>query len=167
MKHTFALFSIVLASGLSAVGATSIRLRDVTDSAGIRFIHSDGSSGRQYIVETVASGLGLIDFDGDGWLDILFLSGSPLPGTPPTPKAPVHALYRNNGNGAFTDVTARSGLDLPGYAIGGLSVGESKTEMHETLELVVPLMPAGRPRYLMGVGEPEDLASARASAKAV
>ncbi|HSA03864.1 MAG TPA: CRTAC1 family protein, partial [Candidatus Paceibacterota bacterium] len=130
MKHTFAFFSIVLASGLSAIGATSIRLRDVTDSAGIRFIHSDGSSGRQYIVETVASGLGLIDFDGDGWLDILFLSGSPLPGTPPTPKAPVHALYRNNGNGSFTDVTARSGLDLPGYAMG-CAVGDYNNDGHE------------------------------------
>jgi queuine tRNA-ribosyltransferase len=49
------------------------------------------------------------------------------------------------------------GLDLPGYAIGGLSVGESKAEMHAMLELVTPLLPEDKPRYLMGVGSPEDL----------
>ena len=48
-------------------------------------------------------------------------------------------------------------LDLPGYAIGGLSVGESKAQMHAMLELVTPLLPEDRPRYLMGVGSPEDL----------
>ncbi len=48
-------------------------------------------------------------------------------------------------------------LDLPGYAIGGLSIGESKAEMHAMLEEVTPLLPAHKPRYLMGVGAPEDL----------
>jgi queuine tRNA-ribosyltransferase len=49
------------------------------------------------------------------------------------------------------------GLDFPGYAIGGLSVGESKEEMLSTLDVVDPLLPSGKPRYLMGVGTPEDL----------
>jgi queuine tRNA-ribosyltransferase len=48
-------------------------------------------------------------------------------------------------------------LDTPGIAIGGLSVGESKAEMHETLDVVMPILPEGKPRYLMGVGTPEDL----------
>jgi queuine tRNA-ribosyltransferase len=48
-------------------------------------------------------------------------------------------------------------LDLPGIAIGGLSVGETKAEMHSTLDLVIPLLPEDKPRYLMGVGTPEDL----------
>jgi queuine tRNA-ribosyltransferase len=48
-------------------------------------------------------------------------------------------------------------LDTPGIAIGGLSVGETKEEMHTTLDVVTPLLPEGRPRYLMGVGTPEDL----------
>ncbi len=50
-----------------------------------------------------------------------------------------------------------SDLDLPGYAIGGLSIGESKAEMHAMLEEAVPLLPAHKPRYLMGVGAPEDI----------
>ncbi len=48
-------------------------------------------------------------------------------------------------------------LDFPGYAIGGLSVGERPEEMYQTLEATVPSMPEGKPRYLMGVGRPEDL----------
>jgi queuine tRNA-ribosyltransferase len=48
-------------------------------------------------------------------------------------------------------------MDFPGYAIGGLSVGEPKTEMHEMLEATVPFLPTGRPRHLLGVGSPEDL----------
>ncbi|MBN1589005.1 MAG: tRNA guanosine(34) transglycosylase Tgt [Pirellulales bacterium] len=51
-------------------------------------------------------------------------------------------------------------LDLPGYAIGGLSVGESPDEMYQVLDSTVPAMPADRPRYLMGVGRPEDLLAA-------
>jgi queuine tRNA-ribosyltransferase len=50
-----------------------------------------------------------------------------------------------------------AGLPFPGIAIGGLSVGESKDEMHATLDLVTPLLPKNKPRYLMGVGTPEDL----------
>lgn len=64
--------------------------------------------------------------------------------------------------GIFTDlreesVKAISELDLPGFSIGGLSVGESKDIMHEVLEKTTPLIPDGKPRYLMGVGAPEDL----------
>ena len=62
----------------------------------------------------------------------------------------------------FPDLRARSAeelvkLDFPGYAVGGLSVGEPKENMYEILEFLHPLLPADKPRYLMGVGEPEDL----------
>jgi queuine tRNA-ribosyltransferase len=50
-----------------------------------------------------------------------------------------------------------SSLDMPGVAIGGLSVGETKEEMHNTLDIVLPLLPENKPRYLMGVGTPEDI----------
>ena len=50
-----------------------------------------------------------------------------------------------------------SSLDTPGVAIGGLSVGETKEEMHNTLDVVLPLLPENKPRYLMGVGTPEDI----------
>ncbi|MCC6188739.1 MAG: tRNA guanosine(34) transglycosylase Tgt [Anaerolineales bacterium] len=72
------------------------------------------------------------------------------------------ALFGIVQGGIFPDLRAESarylvGLDFPGYAIGGLAVGESKAQMHAMLEVVDAELPAGRPRYLMGVGSPEDL----------
>ena len=72
------------------------------------------------------------------------------------------ALFGIVQGGIFPDLRAESArflsaLDFPGYAIGGLSVGETKAEMHAMLEVVEPLLPANKPRYLMGVGSPEDL----------
>ncbi|PWH17035.1 MAG: tRNA guanosine(34) transglycosylase Tgt [Ardenticatenia bacterium] len=72
------------------------------------------------------------------------------------------ALYGIVQGGVFQDLRIQSAqflraLDLPGYAIGGLSVGETKAEMHQVLEWLHPELPRDRPRYLMGVGSPEDL----------
>ncbi|MCI0518810.1 MAG: tRNA guanosine(34) transglycosylase Tgt [Chloroflexi bacterium] len=72
------------------------------------------------------------------------------------------ALFGIVQGGVFADLRQRSAefiarLDLPGCAIGGLSVGESKEEMHAMLDVALPLLPEDRPRYLMGVGTPEDL----------
>jgi queuine tRNA-ribosyltransferase len=72
------------------------------------------------------------------------------------------ALFGIVQGGAFADLRTQSaefiaGLDLPGHAIGGLSVGESKVDMHAMLEVVNAVLPAQKPRYLMGVGSPEDL----------
>ncbi len=72
------------------------------------------------------------------------------------------ALFGIVQGGIFPDLREESaryltGLDFPGYAIGGLAVGESKAQMHATLEVVNAVLPAGKPRYLMGVGSPEDL----------
>jgi queuine tRNA-ribosyltransferase len=72
------------------------------------------------------------------------------------------ALFGIVQGGIFPDLRGRSAEDLrdlnfPGYAIGGLAVGETKDEMYATLDFTVPMLPADRPRYLMGVGTPEDL----------
>ncbi len=77
-------------------------------------------------------------------------------------KRSDQALYGIVQGGIFPDLRAQSsefiaGLDFPGYAIGGLSVGETKSEMHQMIELVNDILPADKPRYLMGVGSPEDL----------
>ncbi|MFQ5576667.1 MAG: tRNA guanosine(34) transglycosylase Tgt [Anaerolineae bacterium] len=75
---------------------------------------------------------------------------------------PDQALYGIVQGGIFAQLRAESarfltGLDFPGYAIGGLSVGERKADMHAMLEVLHPLLPRRKPRYLMGVGSPEDL----------
>lgn len=75
------------------------------------------------------------------------------------------ALFGIVQGGIFPDLREQSSaflqrLDFPGYAIGGLAVGETKTQMYETLDHTMPTLPANKPRYLMGVGEPDDLAQA-------
>ncbi|MBN1967138.1 MAG: tRNA guanosine(34) transglycosylase Tgt [Anaerolineae bacterium] len=75
---------------------------------------------------------------------------------------PDQALFGIVQGGIYPDlrsesVAALTPYDFPGYAVGGLAVGETKAEMYATLEHTLPLLPADRPRYLMGVGSPEDL----------
>jgi enediyne biosynthesis protein E4 len=102
--------------------AVSIRFKDVTAQTGIQFIHNDGGSGRRYLVETMSAGVGLFDFDGDGWIDIYFLNGAPLPGTE-VDFVPRNALYRNEGNWKFADVTDLAGVGDAGFGLG-LAVGD-------------------------------------------
>jgi len=97
--------------------AGDIRLTDVTEQSGITFQHTDGSSGRHYIVETVTAGLALFDYDSDGLIDIYFLNGAPLKGTKVS-TPPRNALYRNLGHWRFQDMTMPSGLGDKGYGLG-------------------------------------------------
>ncbi len=101
---------------------STILLNDVTKQSGISFRHADGSSGRYYIVESVSSGLALLDYDSDGDVDIYFLNGGALKGTK-YENTPRNALYRNDGNWRFTDITKESGLGDPGHALG-VTVGD-------------------------------------------
>ena len=109
---------LIFASVSQVQAGSSIRFRDATEASGIKFVHNDGSTGKRYIMETVASGLGLIDYNGDGWPDIYFLNGAPLPDATKTNRSPGNALYRNNRDGTFTDVTAESGTGVYGDCFG-------------------------------------------------
>ena len=112
---TIGVFPVTFAHG-------QIRLSNVTRETGITFIHTDGSCGNRYIMETVCCGLALLDYDRDGDLDIYFLNGAPLRGTiVDTP--PRNALYRNDGGMKFTDVTAIAGVGDTGYGLG-VAVGD-------------------------------------------
>lgn len=110
----------VLMFNITAVSAQPpgpILLTDVTPQSGITFQHTDGSSGRYYIIETVCAGLALFDYDNDGDEDIYFLSGGALPGTD-FKVPPRNALYRNDGDWRFTDVTRTSGLGDQAHSLG-------------------------------------------------
>jgi hypothetical protein len=132
MKCTLLHVALLGFAASAFAAGTTIRFRDATDACGIRFVHSDGSSGHRYIVETVASGLGLIDYDGDGWPDIFFLSGAPFPGDPAPARRPSCALYHNNRDGTFTDVTAASGAGLTNYCLG-CAVADYDNDGHEDI----------------------------------
>lgn len=110
------------AAAVGAQGAPGIRFTEVTEAAGIRFIHSSGGAGRHYLVETVPGAGAFLDYDGDGWLDLFLTQGAPLSGTKRhEPLLP--ALYRNNRNGTFVEVTREAGLSREGYLLG-VSVGD-------------------------------------------
>jgi hypothetical protein len=94
-----------------------IHFTDATTESQITFRFTDGASGRRYIVETVVAGLATFDYDGDGLIDIYFLNGAPLPGAE-TNEVPRDALYRNNGDWTFTDVTEAAGIGDSGYGMG-------------------------------------------------
>ncbi len=104
---------------IAAMGPTpppsSVQFKDITAQAGIHFKHNAGKEGRKYLPETMGAGVALFDYNNDGKLDILFVNSKDW--TPHGRKS-IAALYRNNGDGTFTDVTAGSGLDIEMYGIG-------------------------------------------------
>ena len=98
-----------------AVAGTSVQFVDVTQKAGIGFVHHNGATGKKLLPEAMGSGCAFIDLDGDGWPDILLINGKDWV---PSGKHYFPALYRNNRNGTFTDITRDSGLDVEMYGMG-------------------------------------------------
>ncbi|MEE3258612.1 MAG: VCBS repeat-containing protein, partial [Candidatus Latescibacterota bacterium] len=94
-----------------------IQFVQVTAEAGIDFAHYNGFSGNYYYVETFGGGAAFFDYDGDGWMDLFLVNGTYLKGYPPDPL-PVNRLYRNGGDGRFSDVTPTTNLADPQYGFG-------------------------------------------------
>ena len=106
------------------------RLADVAEKAGLTGISVGGHADRtDYIIETMSCGAAFFDYDNDGWLDILVLSGSRFR-DPPADAS--NRLYRNNRDGTFTDVTQEAGLFRTGYAYG-VTVGDYNNDGFEDL----------------------------------
>jgi hypothetical protein len=110
-----------LAANGGALAAHGFELVDVTARAGVQFEHNSGAFGGKFLPETLGSGCAFLDYDGDGWQDILLINGMDWPGH--KKRRSTLRLYRNNGNGTFTDVTSRAGLDVELYGMG-VSVGD-------------------------------------------
>jgi enediyne biosynthesis protein E4 len=106
-------------------GGWKVRFTDIAAAAGLRHEVTYGHADRKrFIIETNGSGVALVDFDRDGWLDAFVLSGSRLSdqsrttATFPPGREPTNRLYRNRGNGTFEDVTDRAGMRRSGWASG-------------------------------------------------
>jgi len=89
---------------------------DVAASAGLTFTHDRGATPAHQLPETMGSGVAWIDYDNDGWMDLYVVQSGPFPPNG-SPRA-QDRLYRNNGNGTFTDVTAKAGLKDAAYGMG-------------------------------------------------
>ena len=100
---------------------SGVQFNDVAAEAGITFRHENGASPEKHMFETFGSGVGVIDFDNDGWPDLFFANGADLGHGK---RSPGNALYRNLGNGKFEDVTAKSGVAGNGMFATGVTVGD-------------------------------------------
>jgi hypothetical protein len=101
--------------------APGFRLVDVTSQAGIHFQHNSGAYGGKLLPETLGSGCAFLDYDADGWQDILLVNAMDWPGH--KRQRSTLRLYRNNRNGTFADVTKSAGLDIEMYGMG-VAVGD-------------------------------------------
>ncbi len=98
-------------------GQTRLRFTDITLAAGIDFVHETGAFGEKWMPETMGSGAAFLDYDVDGWPDVLLVNGSQWPGHESGDRATAR-LYRNMGGGQFRDVTRSAGLDFSVYGMG-------------------------------------------------
>ncbi len=101
--------------------APGFRFTDVTTQAGVQFQHNSGAYGGKLLPETLGSGCAFLDYDADGWQDILLINGTDWPEH--KRQRSTLRLYKNNRNGTFTDVTRAAGLDLEMYGMG-VAVGD-------------------------------------------
>ena len=100
------------------------KFTDVTSAAGVTFRHQNGAYGEKLLPETMGGGVAFLDYDGDGFQDLLLINSAYWPGyTPAGAAAATPALYHNDGHGHFTDVTMGSGLDVSLYGMG-VAVGD-------------------------------------------
>jgi hypothetical protein len=118
MRAAPALLSLLIApclgSGSVAPDAPEwIQLEDVAEAAGLRFQHTNGASGEHLFPETLGSGCAFLDYDRDGWLDVYLVNAGDF-----RARGAPNALYRNQRDGTFRDVTDEAGVGDTGYGIG-------------------------------------------------
>lgn len=107
-----------------------IQFTDVTSQAGIHFTYNSGAFGKKYLPETMGPGVCAIDYDNDGWQDILLVNSMDWPGHKTGKSFP--ALYHNNKDGTFTDVTRQAGLAVEMYGLG-CTVGDYDNDGYDDI----------------------------------
>jgi enediyne biosynthesis protein E4 len=122
-KAAISAIPIIIAAGMLLVtaqnkpGASLPSFTDITSAAGIRFKHLSGAPEKNFIFEAKGGGIGLLDYDKDGFLDIYFINGNTVENLARGIVSP-NALYHSNGDGTYTDVTNRAGVQGRGWGMG-------------------------------------------------
>jgi hypothetical protein len=119
----FALVAALVAAHAKNPPASHPHFVDITRSAGIHFVHNNGAFGKEYLPETLGSGVAFIDYNNSGRQSILLINGEDWPGHPVHHGRTTMELWRNNGNGSFTNVTRQAHLDVPVYGMG-VTIGD-------------------------------------------
>ncbi|HSY00762.1 MAG TPA: VCBS repeat-containing protein, partial [Acidobacteriaceae bacterium] len=101
-----------------ATATPPIQFEDKLRTSRIDFVLRNSVSPQRYTIETMTGGVALFDYNNDGLLDIFFVNGAAIPSLQKTSPAYHNRLFRNNGDGTFTDVTERAGLKGLGYSMG-------------------------------------------------
>jgi enediyne biosynthesis protein E4 len=131
MTNIRLLLILLLASvAIDSIRAQEITFRDITAQAGIHFTHNNAAFGKKYLPETMGPGCAFIDYDSDGYPDILLVNGQDWPGHTKTPS--TLKLYHNNKNGTFTDVTSKAGLAITMFGMG-VAVGDYDNDGHDDI----------------------------------
>jgi enediyne biosynthesis protein E4 len=121
--------------GWSAGAPAPIRMVNGAGAHGLDFLLRNGATGSKHQPESMAGGLGVIDFDGDGWPDLYCVNGATMPQLEKTDPSYWNRLYRNNRDGTFTDVTEKAGVAGHGFGMG-VAVGDYNNDGHEDMFVV-------------------------------
>src|SRR6516165_4445698 len=136
VKRPFVALLVVGLARQTAIGAPTetpvIQFRDVTQQAGIHFLHNNGAFGKKYLPETMGPGVAFVDYDNDGWPDIFMVNSGACDFFQPTTPL-KNALYHNNRDGTFTDVTNKAGL-AGGKEFGmGCAIGDYDNDGYQDI----------------------------------
>ncbi len=122
--------SALIGGGLTSAAPAAVHFEDITRAAGIHFAHNNGAFGKKWLPETMGPGVAFIDYDNDGWQDVLVVNGSDFPGH--VQRHTTLALYHNNHDGTFNDVTRKAGLAVEMFGMG-VAIGDYDNDGYDDI----------------------------------